>query len=322
MDVFVIASALTHIKTRISAQLQRCILEQLLHVRHNIDINIMEQHLMKQLFTVLLSSALLSACGADSSSSKDASNIIDPPASDNLLNETHRVCNFIKNEDNDDVLVANNAIDEAEAWVLIQSMSEAGSNIDLNSVAEKDRFISAFAMAAFTAPTLADAFSVFNSAYACTDATYALNQCNWETNSEEAGLKVETVFGSNQSYTATVSTRKGATSSLQRSLVLQGTIGDLGNITFDLYEEGVNAGSRVATRSDEGTETVRWTSATTNWVATETSSCTGSLEYEDIKDATTVTLDANWTAINNSTTGTLNYQTVSPNNTAAVSINW
>jgi len=279
---------------------------------------------MKHFYIVLLSSTLLSACGASSSSSEDASNIIDTPTSvsDDVSNETHQVCNFITNEENENELVANSPIDEEEAWVLIQSMSEAGSNIDLNSVAESDRFISAFAMAAFTAPALTDVFSIFNSAYACTSATYALNTCNWETNSAENHIKVETVFNSNQGYTTTVSTREDSASSLQRSLVLQGTIGDLGNITFDLYEDGVNAGTRVATRSDEGTETVRWTSAATNWVATETSSCTGSLEYEDIKDDTTITVNANWTAVNKNTTGTLDYQTVSPDNTASISINW
>lgn len=280
---------------------------------------------MKPLYTVLLASAFLSACGAGSSSSDGSSPQI-PDAETNVpsdnINETHQVCDFVKEESDDSTLTANSPIDEEEAWVLIQSMSEAGSNIDLNSVAESDRFISAFAMAAFTAPALTDAFSVFNSAYACTSATYALNTCNWETNSAEKDIKVETVFSSNQGYTTTVSTREDSASSLQRSLVLQGTIGDLGNITFDIYEDGVNVGTRVATRSDEGTETVRWTSTATNWVATETSSCTGSLEYEDIKDDTTITVNANWTAVNKNTTGTLDYQTVSPDNSAAVTINW
>ncbi len=277
---------------------------------------------MKHFYIVLLSSTLLSACGASSSSSDDTSNIIDTSAPNNLSNATHEVCNFITDEENESELVANSAIDEEEAWVLIQSMSEAGSNIDLNSVAESDRFISAFAMVAFTAPALTDAFSIFNSAYVCTSATYALNTCNWETNSAENDIKVETVFSSNQGYTTTVSTREDSASSLQRSLVLQGTIGDLGNITFDIYEDGINVGTRVATRSDEGTETVRWTSAATNWVATETSSCTGSLEYEDIKDDTTITVNANWSAVNKNTTGTLDYQTVSPNNIASITINW
>ena len=268
---------------------------------------------MKQLLTVFISSALLTACGAESSSSTDSSD---------LISETHRVCNFVENEENDDVLSANSAIDKSQTWVLIESMTGAASDIDLNSIPENDQFLAAFASTAFLAPSFADIFSVFNSAYACTAETYAENECNWEQDFGETGLKVETVFSSNQSYTSTVSTREDALSSLQQSIVLQGTIGDLGNITVELYEEGINVGTRVATRSASGTETVRWTSEMTNWVATETSSCTGSLEYEDIREYNTITLDAQWTLGGTSTSGVLDYLSVSADDSASITINW
>lgn len=157
---------------------------------------------------------------------------------------------------------------------------------------------------------------------ACTEATDTENDCNWEIDFGETGSKVETVFGSNQSYTSTVSTREDALSSLQQSIVLQGTIGDLGNITLELYEEGINVGTRVATRSAGGTETVRWTSEMTNWVATETSSCTGSLEYEDIRESKTVTLNAQWTLGGTSTSGVLDYLSISEEDSASITINW
>ena len=220
------------------------------------------------------------------------------------------------------MLSANSAIDKSQTWVLIESMTGAASDIDLNSIPENDRFLAAFASTAFLAPSFADIFSVFNSAYACTADTYAENECNWEQDFGETGLKVETVFGSNQSYTSTVSTREDALSSLQQSIVLQGTIGDLGNITVELYEEGINVGTRVATRSASGTETVRWTSEMTNWVATETSSCTGSLEYEDIREYNTITLDAQWTLGGTSTSGVLDYLSVSADDSASITINW
>jgi hypothetical protein len=287
---------------------------------------------MKQLLTLLISSALLSACGADSSTNDDSSNAdllpeqevpsTIPPKENDLVSETHRVCNFVENEENDDVLSANSAIDESQTWVLIESMTEAASDIDLDSIPENDQFLAAFASAAFLAPSFADIFSIFNSAYACSEDTYAENQCNWEIDFGETGLKVETVFGSNQSYTSTLSTRKDTLSSLQQSLVIQGTVGDLGNITLEIYEEGLNVGTRAATRSTAGTETVRWTSEMTNWVATETSNCTGSLEYEDIRESNTVTLDAQWTLGGTSTSGVLDYLSVSEDDNASITINW
>ncbi|CCK75846.1 conserved hypothetical protein [Oleispira antarctica RB-8] len=287
---------------------------------------------MKQLLTLLISSALLTACGADSSTNDDSSSAdafpgqgvppTTPPKENDLVSETHRVCNFVENEENDDVLTANSAIDESETWVLIESMTGAASDIDLDSIPENDQFLAAFASAAFLAPSFADIFSVLNSAYACSEEKYTENQCNWEIDFGETGSKVETVFGSNQSYTSTVSTREDALSSLQQSIVLQGTIGDLGNITLELYEEGINVGTRVATRSAGGTETVRWTSEMTNWVATETSSCTGSLEYEDIRESKTVTLNAQWTLGGTSTSGVLDYLSISEEDSASITINW
>lgn len=268
---------------------------------------------MKQPFIILISSALLTACGAESSSNGDPSN---------LINDTHRICGFVENEENDDVLTANKAINESQTWVLIESMTGAVSDIDINTLPENDQLLAAFASAAFLAPSFADIFSIFNSAYACTEATYTENECNWEQDFGDTGLKVETVFGSNQSYTSTLSTREDALSSLQQSLVLQGTIGDLGNITVEFYEESVNIGSRIATRSAEGTETVRWTSTMTNWVATETSSCSGSLEYEDIRESNTVTLDAHWTLAGVKTSGSLDYLSISEDDRASITINW
>jgi hypothetical protein len=278
---------------------------------------------MKQLLILLISSALLTACGGDSSSNAELlPEQGTPPEENDLVNETHRVCNFVEDEENDDVLSANSAIDVSETWVLIESMTGAASDIDLDSIPENDQFLAAFASTAFLAPSFADIFSVFNSAYACTEALYAENECNWEQDFGETGLKVETVFGSNQSYTSTLSTRKDTLSSLQQSLVIQGTIGDLGNITLEIYEEGLNVGTRAATRSASGTETVHWTSEMTNWVATETSSCTGSLVYEDIRESNTVTLDAQWTLGGTSTSGVLDYLSVSEEGSASITINW
>lgn len=75
---------------------------------------------------------------------------------------------------------------------------------------------------------------------------------------------------------------------------MYGTIGDLGNISFDIYEEGINVGTRQATRSNDGTETVRWSSVDTNWVASETSNCSGTLEYGNIREQDIITVNVQW----------------------------
>jgi hypothetical protein len=274
---------------------------------------------MQQICAILFTSALLTACGGEGSSEKNPSIDVGSSNEDGSVMETHRVC---KIDDSGDGLISNQAIDETEEWVLIDSMIVASSGIDLKSVPESDLLIASSAAFAFLAPSLADAFSPLYSIYTCSEATYSLNQCNWELDNSEGGLsKVETVIGSEQRYTATVSTRADATSSLQQSLVLEGIIGDQGNITFVLYENGVSAGSREATRSSDGTETVRWTSEATNWIATETSNCTGSLEYEDIRDTETIAVDAQWSLGGANTTGALDYQ-ITGEFSASFSTNW
>lgn len=80
-------------------------------------------------------------------------------------------------------------------------------------------------------------------------------------------------------------------------------------------------GTRSATGSAGGTESVRWTSEMTNWVATETSNCTSSLEYEDIRESNTVTLDAQWTLGGTSSSGVLSYLSVSEDDSASITIN-
>lgn len=277
---------------------------------------------MQHISIVLLTSLMLSACGSDDS-------IEDGSAADNGSSPggaepgsgrtTHNVCRF--NEEGDD-LVPNGAIDEAESWVLVESMSQAAADIDIEAVPQDDQFLAAFASIAFIAPSLADAFSVLNSLYACTDAMYALNQCNWSDEFQETGtLSVATTFGSGQSYTATVSSKEDSASSFQQILQLEGTIGDIGNINFHMYEGGVLAGSRVATRTENGTETVRWTSDATNWVATETAGCGGSLEYSDIRDTETITVDANWTYGGSATSGSLDYSSVG-DTTSSITLTW
>lgn len=271
---------------------------------------------MKHLSIVLLTSVMLSACGSEDST-EDGSGA--DGAGSGSGRTTHNVCRF---NDDGDALVSNGAVDEAESWVLIESMSQAAADIDIEAVPQDDQVLAAFASVAFIAPSLADAFSVLNSLYACTDALYALNQCNWSDEFQETGtLSVETTFGSGQSYTATVSSKEDSVSSFQQLLQLEGSIGDIGNITFHMYEDGAIVGSRVATRTAGGSETVRWTSDATNWVATETAGCGGSLEYSDIRDTETITVDANWTYGGSATSGSLDYSSVG-DTTSSITLTW
>ena len=277
---------------------------------------------MKQGIATLLSTCLLVACGGGETSS-------DSPTGNDLsdggvsFNETHQVCKSKKGNDGEIVLTPSQGVDASAEWLLIESLTAAASDVDLDSIPEEKQFIASFALTGFLAPSLTDAFSSLNGIYACSNALYAENQCNWELDyAENGGFKVETTFGSDNQYTATVSTRDDAGSSLQKSLELSGVIGDLGNITFELFENGVSVGKREATRTAQGIETVRWTSSKTNWVATESSSCTGSLEYEDIKDDSTISIDAQWDFNGAKTTGTLDYVNVGENGTSSITIDW
>ena len=279
---------------------------------------------MKKLLAVLTSSILLTACVSENSNDQDLIGDDGTSTGGGPRIETHRVCKHVEDNEGDSLLTANKAINKSESWLLIESMVEAASasTDEIDSLPEADQLEGAFAITAFLAPSFTDAFTGFNIFYVCTEAMYALNQCNWENDYQQEGtLKVETVLGSGQNYTTTVSTKADASASLQQTLVLQGTIGDLGNITLDFYEEGSNVGSRQATLTDDGTETVRWTSPSTNWTASETSNCSGSLEYEDIRDNDTITLNAQWNFTGTSTSGTLDYQRVG-DTSSALSIDW
>lgn len=277
---------------------------------------------MKQGIATILTTSLLVACGGEdgNNDSLTGNDLSDGGTS---FNETHQVCKYKKGSDGENVLVSAEGIDESIEWLVIESLTAAASDVDLDSIPEEKRVIASFALTGFLAPSLTEAFSSLNGIYACSDALYTENQCNWELDyAENGGVKVETSFRSNNQYTATVSTRENANSSLQKSLELSGVIGDLGNITFELFENGVSAGRREATRTAQGLETVRWTSSTTNWVATESSACTGSLEYEDIKDDSTITIDAQWDFNGVKTTGTLDYVNVDEDGASSITIDW
>lgn len=280
---------------------------------------------MEKLLAVIIGSILLTACGsddsADTSTTGNGLNNDGNTAGNGPLIETHRVCDIVKDNKGDDILTANEPINNGENWLLIESMSEASAEManKIKTLPEDEQFEAAFASVAFLAPSIADIFTGLNIIYTCTEAMYSLNQCNWDDIFQEDGnTKVDTVVGSAQSFITTVSSRADATASFQTITVLQGTIGDLGNLTLEFYEHGVNVGSRQATRTSDGTETVRFTSTKTNWVATETANCTGSLEYEDIRDDDTISVNAQWRLSGSNTSGTLDYQ----NTNSSVSLDW
>ena len=279
---------------------------------------------MKHLVTLLIASMLLSACGASDSETNNTDNGggdigRDDNEGGGTFTQTHSVCAYEDDDsDNgDSVLLASKALDESQDPLLIDSMSQAGSDMDIEALPEDQQFDAAFAITAFTAPILADAFATINLIYACTDAIYALNQCNWELDN----IKVETQLGFGQSYITTVSTPTEGQIGFQQSQVIEGTVGDLGNMTFNMYEDGLNVGTRQTTRTDDGTETVRWTSTDTNWVATETSNCTGSIEYQDIREDGTINIDAQWSFDGSTSTGTYDFEKTGETN-LSITIDW
>lgn len=222
---------------------------------------------------------------------------------DRQVRETHQVCSY----DDDSNLQANRPIDQAETWVLIDSASEAPQSIDLDAFPEDD-FVAPFALTAFLAPSLSDVFSGFNVIYACTSEMNQLNQCNWSLSADENGgepLSVATTISASGDYLAQVNVGDGASAELLATLA--GTVGDLGNIVVTYYDEGVVSGTRQATRSANGAETVTYTSDTTTWVMQESSGCNGSLDFDSNEDGEVVTVDANWTFNGQSMSGNLTY---------------
>lgn len=219
-----------------------------------------------------------------------------PEAGDDI-----RICSF--SDGNGDELVAHKSANSAEEWLFIDSMSGASADIELDD----DDLVGAFAVTSFIGPSLADAFSGLNVFYACTSDVYALNQCNWEqvdTENNET-LKVETVLGGGDAYTTTVSLDVG--DGFETQIVLDGVLTDLGNLTIMFYDNGVVDVTRTATRSSNGTETVTYASAETNWTATETAGCSGSIDFDSSEDGETVTLDASWSLSGTITSGSLEY---------------
>ncbi|MFQ3231337.1 hypothetical protein [Reinekea sp.] len=228
-----------------------------------------------------------------------------PPQNDNVK-VTHRVCAF--DESDDDLLKSNVGIDKSLDWLYIHGLVVAPGDIDLDNISEDEALLAPFAVSAFLAPGFADIFSAFNIMYMCTEASYALDQCQWQLDNEGKEIQVSTVVDGNQNYTATVVANDG--SGEQTQLIIDGVIGDLGNLTISFYDEGILSVTRESSRSSSGTETVRYTSESANWTATETKACSGSLEYESIDDDNvTTTVDATWSLSGSKTSGNLEFFT-------------
>jgi len=232
----------------------------------------------------------------------------DPDADSNPNNagpssSTHQVCAF--DEDNDDLLKTNRPIDQALDWLLIESMVIAAGDIDIDQ--DPNDITRAFAVTAFLAPSITDMFSGLNILYVCTEESYALDQCNWEleTNSETgASMRLSTTVGAGQNYTSTMQNNDG--SGYVTQVVVDGVIGDLGNMNITTYKEGVAAVTRASSRTSSGTETVQYSSTDSNWIATESSNCSGSLDFDSTdKDGDVTRVDAQWTLSGDKTNGSL-----------------
>jgi hypothetical protein len=189
---------------------------------------------------------------------------------------------------------------------MIDSGSAAALDIDLEAYPDEEQLKAAFASTAFVAPFLADSFAAFSVIYACTDEMYALNQCNWQDTYDVDGVvQVATTFISNQAYTSTIEVSESASAALDTLLEIQGTIGDLGNITIKFYEAGTLVGTRVSTLTSSGAESVTFTSDSTNWFAEESANCAGTLTYEDVQETQTIAVNASWSLEGSSTAGEL-----------------
>jgi hypothetical protein len=252
----------------------------------------------------------LTACQSDSSDGNDTASTAG--------GETRQVCH----PGDDGELSPRHAIDVSTTLVLIDSATVAAGDIDIDAMPQEEQLAASFAVAAFLSPSLADIFSSLPLVYACTDAMYQLNQCNWQEGYNSDGeILVSTIIGAENSYTSVIKTSESASAQLQTSYEILGTIGDLGNVTVKYYEEGQLSATRVSTLSASGAESVRWTSELTNWYAEETANCSGSLTYEDIRETQTVSADAEWSFGGSSTAGELTV-VIDDDTPETVTLNW
>lgn len=246
------------------------------------------------LFSALSVAIILTGCQPEEPSENSQG------STDPTFKASHSVCNY----DDDNEITANFPIDQRSELTLIQSATAAANEIDLAD----DDVTGAFAVVAFIAPSLSDGLMSLLTIYACTDESYAQNQCNLDVPAnlnDGVPMRVRTVVSSGDQYQTVVEMDEG--NGFQTDLTVSGTIGDLGNLTFELYDDGVLSSTRTSTRTASGSEEVVLTSATENWTMQETAGCTGSLDYDGTKDGDTVTVDATWSFNGSTMSGTLEY---------------
>lgn len=198
----------------------------------------------------------------------------------------------------------NVGIDNASEIVLIDSLTVAAGNLypsvdDVNAEAKTQAWI------AMLASNLVSASSLFYHIYKCTPETYALNTCNYSLSGDDSVVQIETTVTNHQAYTTNVKT--GATLATANTVILSvsGTIGDSGNISFEVFDEDDGSSHTIsATRDGNGNETVAFQSDDLEWTMSEAADCSGSFSYtstDDEDESNTVT--AQWAYSEDVTSG-------------------
>lgn len=241
--------------------------------------------------------ALLAACGPEGA---------DTPNNDQTSNKNfdNQVCG--SNPDDSKLLKQNVDIDSSIDWLMIEGVTTAAKNFS-DSLPDDD-FEGGFVGIAFLSPSMADIFTGLLAAYTCSEETFALNQCNWSIVGENTTTTVSTTVYGDKTYKAEVKESDNNGSNAQTTMIIDGDQTDIGNLTIRMYENDQLISTRISSRTSSGTEKVEYITDDNHWIATETRSCSGSIDLESTnKDGSIVTLDASWTYANGNTTGELDY---------------
>lgn len=245
---------------------------------------------MKSIPLALLCLPLLSSCLFEGSDSKDNTN------GDTA---THQVCG----EDSSSRLTADLSINKANEPAMIHSLRHAANNFgDTLEEGSEPGGSAVTEMLRLESTTLVylDA-----SNYVCTEALRSENQCSWQVEGQGSTTtkRVSTTF-SGSTYNAVVEQQTG--NQFERLYSIDGTVGDVGNLTVAVYNQGQVSATYSVSRTTAGLETWSYLAGSVQIIASEGPSCNGSVDV-DINSSDVIQLDANWTFNGTVTRGSLTY---------------
>lgn len=253
---------------------------------------------MKHLLSLLSVSVALVSCGPEGASPSSSSSENNGGSASKTA--THQVCT--KNDNSE--LIANGEINNSEDLLLVESLTLA-TNDFLDSLADDD-FGGGTTGIVMNKPNITYALKSPLTFYACSNEQYELNGCNWNTRHLDPN-QYETVTTTITDNAYRMLVEAYSDNETKTLFTIAGTVGDLGNVTYDIYENNVTTATYTLSRTNNGTETVQLVSEDANWTMSENVDCSGSLTLTQTKDGDDFELDTNWTFNGTKTSGQVTF---------------